>query len=128
MALSNLQQRTISGLIGAALMISLIVLNEYTFIFLITALALASLHEFNHLISTKTEARRGKTINHRGKTINRRGKRINQRGKRINRRGKTINHRGKTINRRQMPINKRQKCINRCKKYLSFNFRGSRPA
>lgn len=60
MALSNLQQRTISGLIGAALMISLIVLNEYTFIFLITALALASLHEFNHLISTKTEARPNK--------------------------------------------------------------------
>lgn len=54
MALSNLQQRTISGIIGAALMISLIVCNKYTFVFLITALSLASLHEFNHLITTKT--------------------------------------------------------------------------
>ncbi|HTF80371.1 MAG TPA: phosphatidate cytidylyltransferase [Cytophagales bacterium] len=60
MALSNLQQRTISGLIGAALMISLIVINAYTFLFLSTALALASLHEFNHLISTKTDARPNK--------------------------------------------------------------------
>jgi phosphatidate cytidylyltransferase len=56
MALSNLQQRTISGIIGAALMVSLIAVNEYTFVTLLTALSLASLHEFNHLISTKMDA------------------------------------------------------------------------
>ncbi|MFN8437320.1 MAG: phosphatidate cytidylyltransferase [Cytophagales bacterium] len=52
---SNLQQRTISGIIGAALMISLIIANEYTFVALATALSLASLHEFFFLIKSKTD-------------------------------------------------------------------------
>lgn len=52
--LNNLQQRTISGIIGAILMISLIFTHEITFVVLITSLSLASVHEFFNLIKAKT--------------------------------------------------------------------------